>query len=91
MYFHIMLSVHGVKMINTSYLANITWVNELFPVEVKHLRHWFEVFGFYCDQAVKVHSWTLYLLVNLAQIVAELSRFIFMVAWVWKDEEMWVE
>ena len=66
-YFHFMLSVHGVKIMNSCYLAIKTYVIEHFTVEVNYLRRWFENFGFVCYQAVKVHSWTLYLWVDLAQ------------------------
>ena len=66
-YHHVMLSVYGVKIINSSNLAIITYVIELFTVEVNYLRRWFEHFGFGCYQAVKVHSWTLYLWVDFAQ------------------------
>ena len=102
-----MLSVHGVKIINSSNLAIITYVIELFPVEVNYLRRWFEHFGFGCYQAVKVYSWTLYLQVDLPktfrvlrlkcdeengpQNLAERSRYTFMVGWVWEDEKIWVE
>ena len=78
-YYHVMLSVHGVKIINSSNLVIITYVIELFIVEDNYLRHWFEHFGFGCYQAVKVHSWTHYLWVDLAQF--------FRVFWLRCDEE----
>ena len=52
MYFHFMLSVHGVKTMNSGNLAIITYVIALFPVEVNYLKRWFEHFDFCCYQAV---------------------------------------
>ena len=66
-YFNFMLSVHGVKLINSSNLAIITHLTELFPVEGNYFRRWFEHFGFSCYQAVKVHSCALYLWVDLSK------------------------
>ena len=64
-----MLLVYGVKVMNSSNLAIITYVIELLSFEFNYLRLLFELFGSGYYQAVKVHSWTLYLLVDLAQIV----------------------
>ena len=65
-YYHVILSIHGVKIINSSIWAVITYVIELFTVKVNYLKRWFEHFGFGCYQAVKEHKWTLYLWVDLA-------------------------
>ena len=69
--FHLMFSVHVIKIINYSNSVVLTYVIELFPVEVNYLR--FEHFGFGCYQAVKVHSWTRYLWVDLAKFFRQFT------------------